>query len=246
MRRTASTYLFCALLLASAPAAAAPTVEVPAGKVSLGQVWSEAPDDVAGLEIGPAPPAGSSRLLLRRELQRRLRAAGKDPTSLRLPASVRIKTLSVQWSADRLRQAATDAARSALPSGVSLRKVNVNIRLVLPEGTVVSELKVPRPPRRVGDATLSAMLLLEYDGEIVRRVPVSLSVDVSEEAAQPPVLKGARLRVYIERSTAQITAVAEALQDADIGETVQFRIVATRRVVRARVESKHLAKVVMR
>src|SRR5690606_26539000 len=132
------------------------------------------------------------------------------------------------------------------PEGVSLKRVNVHSGLLLPRGAEAAGIELPKIPRRAGEATLAAVLLLEYQSSIVRRVPVTLVVDVSEAAAQPLIVRGATLKVYIDRRSAKITAVAQALQDGDLGETIQFRIQATQRVVRARVESPYSAQVVTR
>ncbi len=233
-------------MAAASPASAQIVVEVDAPTLTLGEVVAGAPEALRQIDLGPTPPAGSSRLLVRAELRRMLAAAGVEAHDISLPQAVRVKTRSERWSVSRLTQAATQTSQAALPAGVQLQSASVRLNLVLPEGTVATRLELPTIPKRAGQAKLSAVLLLEHDSQVIRRVPVALVVDISEEAARPLLAKGAVLRVYIEKSSAKIAALAEALQEGDVGDTLQFRIQATRRVVRAKVESQHRARVVSR
>jgi hypothetical protein len=173
-----------------------------------------------------------------------LRDAGLSTEGHSLPVAVRIKTRSERWTQERLREQATGAVEASLPDGVLLKRINVRASLVLPSGTVASKVELGRIPRREGEASVSGVLLLAREGVVLRRVPIGVIVDVSAEGAVPLVAKGATLKVYIEKSSAQITAVAEALRDGELGDIVQFRVRATRRVVRAIVESRHSARVV--
>jgi hypothetical protein len=221
-------------------------VEVPAGSVCLGQVWADAPKALRELDLGSAPPPGGTRLLVKSELQRRLVRAGHSTGQLRLPESVRLKTLSERWSAKRLQEAVVEQSGRALPQGVELVKASAHHELLLPLGTVASHLELSRIPSRAGQATRSGVLHLTYKGETIRRVPVVVVLDVSKQAAQPLVQRGATLKLYIDKSSARISAVAQALTDARLGDTVQFRVRATGRVVMATVMSQHRAKVVAR
>lgn len=234
------------VLLGAGPASAERVVEVPAGIVRLGQIWAAAPPELQSLEIGPSPPPGSSRLVLRRELERRLSQAGVTHRDLDLPRASRIETLSERWSSERLREAATEQALRVLPPGIELAQVKTQSQQVVPAGTRVSGVEIGKIPRRAGTQTLPAMLLLEYGGSVVRRVPVSLVLNVSEASTLPLVSRGALVRVYVQRTGARIAAQAEALQDGNAGDTIQFRIHQTQRRVHAVVESAQSARMVTR
>lgn len=247
MSRLSSLFLTVTLVLLGAGTAAAErVVEVPAGIVRLGQVWSAAPADLQSLEIGPSPPPGSSRLVLRRDLERHLSRAGVTHRDLDLPRALRIETLSERWSPERLREAATEQAIRVLPPGIELAQVKTQSQQVVPAGTRVSGVELGKIPRRAGTQTLPAVLLLEYEGAVVRRVPVSLVLNVSEASTLPLVARGALVRVYVQRTGARIAAQAEALQDANVGDTIQFRIHQTQRRVHAVVESAQSARMVTR
>jgi hypothetical protein len=133
-----------------------------------------------------------------------------------------------------------------LRAGISLKRVSVRSSQLVPEGTVAGTLTLNAIPRRVGEVSVIGTLNLEYDGQIVRRVPVSFVLDVDERGATPVVAQGAVLQLVVEKSAAQVSALAEALQGGDVGETVSFRVQATRRVVQGVIESPHRARVVSR
>lgn len=238
-----------ALLLSLAtlsPAQASNPVEVDAGGVVLGQVWKAAPAHLSDLQIGSAPPPGSSRLIVRAELVRRLSEHGADVRGLSLPNSVRIKTRTDQWTPERLENAARDLCESKLRSGMSLKRVTVRSSQLVPQGSVPGTLTLTAIPRRVGEVSVSGTLNLEYDGQIVRRVPVSFLLEVDETGATPLVAQGAVLQLFVEKSSAQISALAEALREGDVGDTVPFRVQATKRVVQGVIVSPHRARVVSR
>src|SRR5882724_7762792 len=77
--------------------------------------------DLASLDLGPAPPPGNSRLLSRAEVEDQLHAAGDDAKSLRMPATLRVRSAAKHWSVDELRDALTPKLLRALPMGVNLK-----------------------------------------------------------------------------------------------------------------------------
>jgi flagella basal body P-ring formation protein FlgA len=101
-----------------------------------------------------------------------------------------------------------------------------------------------RVPRRAGTHQLGAMAELVRDGEIVGRVPLSVSVTVSEAALEPTVRRGGLVTVYVEHGNARVGASASALADTDAGEVAWFKVASTGKVIKARVESRDQAKVV--
>jgi flagella basal body P-ring formation protein FlgA len=58
------------------------------------------------------------------------------------------------------------------------------------------------------------------------------------------VSKGARVQLLIESGPARITATAIALTDGEIGDTLQFRVATTQKLLFGRVEEPTLARVV--
>jgi hypothetical protein len=200
--------------------------------------------DLAGLDLGPAPPPGSSRLLSRAEVEDQLHAAGDDAKSLRMPRSLRVKSAAKRWSAEELREAVTPRLMAALPLGLTFKTAKLNRPLVTSPSVVVGDAHFPRFPKRAGELTLTASVDLQQDGVTVLRVPVTVVVVVGEAATRPAAAKGARINLVIEHGPARVTALATALSDTELGALGLFRVASTQRVLRARLSSADTAQVV--
>ena len=200
--------------------------------------------DLAGLDLGPAPPPGSSRLLSRGEVEDQLRAAGDDAKSLRMPSALRVKSASKRWSPEDLRAAVMPRLMAALPLGVTFKAAKLNRSLMTSPSVVVGEAHFPKFPKREGELTLTATVDLQQDGVTVLRVPVTVVVLITEAATHAAASKGARINLVIEHGAARVTALATALSDTELGEVGLFRVATTLRVLRARLQSPDSAQVV--
>jgi hypothetical protein len=237
-------FALCLAFLAAAPALAAePRVRVEGPSVRLADVVANVPAELAELELCKAPPAGASRVLTRGDVLAKLRAAGADTARIAIPASVRVETLAERWTPVEVTERASSHVKAALQPGVELLKLKAAQGAVVPVGTSVKGVSL-RVPRRAGTHQLSAMAELVRDGDVVARLPLSVSLSVSELALEPTVRRGALVSVYVENGNARVGASAAALADTDAGEIAWFKVTSTGKVVKARVESRELAKVV--
>src|SRR6478752_6577445 len=193
--------------------------------------------EFASLDLGPAPPPGSSRLLSRAEVEEQLRAAGDDTKSLRMPAALRVKSAAKRWSPDELREAVTPRLIAALPLGLTFKAAKLNRPLVTSPSVIIGEAHFPKFPKRVGELTLTASVDLKQDGITILRVPVTVVVLVNEAATHAAVSKGARVNLVIEHGPARVSALATALSDTELGALGLFRVASTQRVLRARLLS---------
>lgn len=241
MRRLAPLLLTLCL---AAPAAAQETRIVRGARILLSDVVPSLPAQVPDLELGAAPPPGSSRLLGKREIESAAHQSGVDLKALRLPQQVRVTSAAKRWSADELVGAALPALSQALPAGVTVKRAKTSAKAVTSPSAAVSGVRIPKLPRREGEHTTTATLELSNDGEIVARIPLSLTLDISSAAAVPAITKGARVQLMIESGPARITATAVAMNDGEIGETLQFRVAATHKILFGKVENPTLARVV--
>ena len=181
--------------------------------------------ELAGLDLGPAPPPGSSRLLARAEVEAQLRAAGDDAKSLRMPGALRVKSASKRWSPEELRDALTPKLLAALPLGLTLKAAKLNRSIVTSPSVVIGAAHFPKFPKREGELTLTASVDLEQDGVTVMRVPVTVVVLVSEAATHATASKGARVKLVIAHGPARVSALATALSDTELGELGMFRVI---------------------
>jgi hypothetical protein len=213
-------------------------------RVQLADIMTAPSNELGAVDLGPAPPPGSTRLIARSEILKRLSAAGHSGKGLTLPHSVRVKSASKTLSTDELSALARPVILGQLKPGVSLSKLRVTRAVVVSPGAVVGSVKLPRLPKRVGPFQTTAILSFEHDGQLTANVPLSITLEVSEQATRSLVEKGNMVALVIERGAARITAKGVALSDSDLGQVAQFKVLKTRKLVRSRVVSRHQAKVV--
>jgi len=236
--------LFAALLCATSVAVADEARVVRGAQVHLSDLVAELPAGVPDLEITAAPPPGSSRTITRGEIQDAADKNGVGLKQLKLPTAVRVTSAAKRWSTEDLSNAALPALTRALPNGVTVKRARATAKAVTSPGASISAVRVPRLPRREGEYLTTAIIELTNDGQIVARIPLQLSLEISSAAAQPAITKGARVQLMIESGPARITATAIALADGELGDTVQFRVTATQKILYGKVEEPTLARVV--
>jgi len=236
---------FFALAAATLPAQAETEQTIDSTRIHLCDI-SDGYDEgeFASLDLGPAPPPGNSRLLSRGEVEDQLRAAGSDAKSLRMPATLRVKSAAKRWSPDELGAAVTPKLETALPFGVKLKSAKLTRSIVTSPSVRFGEAHFPKVPKHEGEITLTATVEIQQEGATVMRLPVNVVVLVTEAATKPAAEKGARVNVVIEHGPARVTAIATAMTDTDLGESGLFRVAATQRVLRARLLTPDTAKVV--
>ncbi len=242
MRRWSS--LLLASIFAATTASAEESRIVRGAQIHLSDVLASLPAETPDFELGAAPPPGSSRLMSKSEIESAADKSGVSIKALRLPQQVRITSAAKRWSADELVSAALPALTATLPRGVTLKKAKTSSKAVTSPGAVVSGVRLPKLPRREGEHLTTATLELSNDGQIVARIPLSLTLDISGAASVPAVAKGTRVQLLIESGPARITATAIALNDGEVGQTLQFRVAATQKILFGKVETPTLARVV--
>jgi hypothetical protein len=215
------------------------------GRIHLSEV-SDGYDegDLAALDLGPAPPPGSSRLLSRGEVEGQLHAAGDDAKRLRMPANLRIRSAAKRWSPAELNELMLPKLLAALPVGIKLKSSRLNRGIVTSPSVTIGDARFPKIPKHEGELTLTAIVDVMQDDVTVLRVPVNVVVLVTEAATKPAVARGARITLVIEHGPARVTALAIALSDTELGEAGLFRVSSTQRVLRARLLSADSAQVI--
>lgn len=236
--------LFIALVLTASSAVAQELRLIRGAQIHLSDVVASLPAEVPDIELGAAPPPGSSRLLPKSEIENAASRSGVSLKSVKLPAVVRVTSAAKRWSADELVNAALPALSQSLPSGIKVKRAKTSSKAVTSPDASVSGVRLPKLPRREGEHMTTATIELSNDGEIVARIPLSITLDISSAAAVPSVTKGARVQLVIESGPARITATAIALGDGEVGETLQFRVTTTQKILFGRVEEPTLARVV--
>jgi hypothetical protein len=236
--------LLLALALTASSAVAEELRLIRGAQIHLSDLVASLPAEVPDLELGAAPPPGSSRLLPKSEIENAASRSGVSLKSLKLPHVVRVTSAAKRWSTDELVSAALPTLTRALPNGVTVKRVKTSAKAVTSPNASVSGVRLPKLPRREGEHMTTATIELSNEGEIVARIPLALTLNISSAAAVPAVTKGARVQLVIESGPARITAAAIALADGEVGETLQFRVATTQKILFGKLEEPTLARVV--
>lgn len=243
MRRA---FLALAFTLFTSTAAADGPRVVERARVFLGDLLENAPTALRQLDVGPAPPPGGTRTILRRDVVRALEERGIAPNAIDMPASVLVTSAARRLTGEEFSSWVRPDVLAALPEGVTLEHLVPGRSLVISPRTEVVGVRMPKLPKREGTvkATVGVELLTE-GAAAPMVVPVTGAFRVGPEAARFAVERGAELVAFVERGPARIGAVAVALDRADVGEVLSVQIVRTRKVVKARLESKSAARVIV-
>lgn len=236
--------LLAASLLLPSVATAETERLVESARVRLDDVVLVSDPELASIDLGPAPPPGSSRLFGRDEILRLLEARGGSLRGKPVPAAIRVRSAGKRFSADELEELVDSAVRAALPPGATVKELRVSRGVLTSPRIEVGTVRIPRLVRRAGPLTVTASVDLTHDGEVTERIPVTVALELDARAARSLVQKGSRVDLVIARGPARISASAVALDDVELGEVRSFRVSSTNKVLRARLESPTLAVVV--
>ncbi|MGC4092268.1 MAG: flagella basal body P-ring formation protein FlgA [Polyangiaceae bacterium] len=236
--------LVLALLAISGTASAEATRTLEGARIRLGQLVTTSDAQLADVDLGPAPPPGSSRLVSREDVVRELRTQGLSDKGLNFPAVLRVISASRRYNPSELAALLLPEINAALPSGVDVKDLKVTRGVVTSPHATVARIKLPKLPRRAGAVDITLVAELVNQGEVLTRVAFGVSLNVSEQAALPLIDKGARVDLVITTGSARISAAAVALDAADVGDVIQFKVMTTSRVLRGKLETRTSATVV--
>jgi hypothetical protein len=213
-------------------------------RVSFGDAVPASHGTLAAIDLGAAPPPGSSRLFSRDELLTVAAQAHEELGAVTIPESVRVRRTTHRFSANELDALVRPSLVARLPRGAELRS------LVLPKSFLsvpdlqVGQIQMPRLPKRSGTSRLTAVVELVAADALVSRLPVVLAIELDETATRFALPRGAQVELVIESGVARVSATATLLTPADIGDVVVCQVLRTRKVLRARILTAREATVV--
>ena len=199
-------------------------------------------DDLAHVDLGPAPQVGGSRLITRADIKRaldELGAAGDEAAAevaeASLPKSVRVVRKSERL--DVARQMALVREGLHLPRGVDLVKVRPQAARQVPTGWDRVAVSMPKPPRREGDWSSSARIEL-FAGDVpVTTLSAAVDLRISAEGAKAQVERGHVLTLVVRRGQVEVQVRAIANVDGDVGDVITVRIASSGKTLRAAIET---------
>jgi hypothetical protein len=213
-------------------------------RILLSDIVRSAPEAIAETDLGPAPPPGGSRVVSREDVEQALLRSGGTKEKFAIPKLVRVESRSERLGPDEIVARVTQAVMAALPPDVELEKLSTARSLVLSPRAEVGRARLPKLPKREGAVKTTLTVEILTPGASPLMVPLTANLRLGPGAANYAVSRGAELTAFIERGPTRIGAIAVALGDADVDEVVMLQIVKTRKVIKARIESKTSARVV--
>lgn len=217
-----------------------PERKIAHARIVVSDVIDGASASIAGIDLGPAPLPGSSRVVHREDIERAVPQG--LPAKTKIPAAVRIVRRTVTLSPTDLEATTRRAvAASGLGRGATYSGARPGAAVTVPDGYDAVTAEVPRPPRRAGKlSTVATLTFREGDAELAK-VQVPIDIDLPKEAANADVTKGTKVVFVIARGSVEIRATATAGADGDVGDEIPVTISESGRVLRGKIITRNPA-----
>ncbi len=217
-------------------AARAETIQwVNSPRIHFGDAVPSASGTLATLDMGSAPPPGSSRLFSKDELRTFAALVHENVDGLDIPNDVRVKRTTRLMSEHDLDALIRPALSALLPPGVSLKGLGLPKTLVTVPNIQVGEIQMPRLPKHLGTTHATPTIELIAAGVLITRLSVSAELQLDERATKFALERGGQLNLVIDTGATRISATAVLMTPADIGDIVPCQVVNTRKILRARI-----------
>lgn len=238
----------CATLsLGAAPARAkekVPERAVSSSRITLGEIVTGIPSDLASIDLGPAPALGSSRLIKREELESAL-PDGTNKGTLKLPKSVRVSRKAKALSVTDIEKLCKEAlARGTMPRGATVKAIRPKGATTVPDGFTSVELTLPKPPRREGKHSQAATLFLKQGDETIAALAVTVDLTLDATAAVPDAKKSERGTFVLRRGQIEVRAAVTMNEDADVGDVVHVTVTDSSKIIKGRLVASKPATIV--
>jgi hypothetical protein len=210
-------------------------VTVASSRVHVGDLVAGLAPDAAGIDLGPSPAAGGSRIVDRAEIAEALRTHDIESPAV-LPTSVRVIRKMKRLEVADIEQIVRQGLSGGLTRGVTLDAVHPPTPVNVPDGWTTIKTEVPRPPRRTGAVACEASVTFYENTQALWMMSVPVELMLSHEAAVADVVHGTRITLVIRRGLVEVSAAGTAGADADIGDLVPIVLHPSGRTVLARLE----------
>lgn len=210
------------------------TVLVATPRVQLGQIMDNLEDEVAEIDLGPAPAPNGTRMITKKKIEEALEEENVQGVT-GIPKSVRVKRKMQTLKPAELIQITKEAiAARGLKKGITLTSVKPPARVKIAAGWDAVRVRLPKNPRRKGKWSTTAMLSFDAGGERIARVAVRVTFHLTEEATRPDIKKGTQLTLTVQSGRVAVSVKAYAGADADVGDTFNVQLRPSGRLVRAK------------
>ena len=223
--------LLVGVLTAPAFAGSGRRVEVEGERVLFGDVVSSAPQEMAGLDLGPAPRPGKSMVFRRAQIVRRLKEAMLGTRGLRIPSRITVVRPAQVVSELALQELVDRELPRFLKGDVEVRSMRVRGGVVLPRGPL--SLWAPEQTLRGGRQSIVATVRAGQSKG--RRVQVAVETARVNRNSTVVVKRGAEVVVEVRANGVRIRAKGIAQQDGRVGQRIAVLPQDGRRLIRGRV-----------
>ncbi|MEM6960599.1 MAG: flagella basal body P-ring formation protein FlgA [Myxococcota bacterium] len=182
--------------------------------------------ELGALELGIAPPVGSSRIVRRSEVLAALRRADRNARGLAIPTATRIERQAQELNAERFAEMVQPSVQRAIQP-CEVRAIHGPARLTIAASGLDIRAEA-QPPRRSGST--GAVVVFRSNGR-EKRVPIRADV-----RCPPPIIEpGNRVQVVVQVGAVRATAPGEARQPGRVGEIIVVRTGPTNTQLQAKI-----------
>lgn len=220
-----------------------PRIVLERSRIVLADLVRDVPEALESVDLGPAPLPGKTRLMTRQDIAERLRSLGVSGSRLDLPTSVRVESKAELFTPAALTSLVEGPLRAALPAGVRLERLLVKGDQLLSPDIRVGHVRLPRFAPEDGMQSQTATVELLWGAQVVMRLPVLITVQVVSTQGSELVPRGSTLTLVIARGNVRVSASAETLSPARVGQEVVVRVGTTKKTISAKLTSTREAEV---
>lgn len=239
-----ASILACAMAVSATSAKAETTRMLDAQRITLRDLVPEAAGALAAIDLGAAPPPGGSRLFSADDLRTAILLSHENSENLAIPASVRVVRVTRRFSERELDLLIRPTLSSLMPAGATLVTIQLPKSVLGVPNVSVGNIRIPRLPKRAGLTRTSAVAELVAGGDVVARVPLTMDIQLDDQATRYLLERGAPLNLVIDTGLTRVTAAATVQNPADLGDVVPCQVSKTHKILRAKVISSREAVVV--
>ncbi|MBI2896536.1 MAG: flagella basal body P-ring formation protein FlgA [Deltaproteobacteria bacterium] len=191
--------------------------------------------ELGRIELGPAPPPGSSRTVRGSEVRAALRAQGRDARGLAIPSATRVRRDVRRIARSELEALVRPRLDEAIaPCRAGEVELPDSVSLATGEVSVAIEASAPSRSGRV-----AAAVVLASGGRETR-----LTVSAAASCPPPIVSPGARVSIIARFGNVTASAPGVAMQPGRVGDVIRVTNRSTRASLMARIESGDTVRVV--
>lgn len=214
------------------------TVTITDDRIHLVDIVPNAPEHLAGIDLGVAPQSGETRVLSGATVRAQLKRQMIDPSRLAIPTQTVVVRAGQNLEPNEIENLTRRAL--SIPEGMSLAKVHAPRGVMLPPGEVIAAIS----SGAVRYGVQSVMLELSVGDSAPKHVAVT--VELTGRKHMPSVIhRGDRVLVIAARGGLTLQLYGVAQQDGETGASIGVLPVDGAKMLRARVKDATTVEVTL-